>query len=399
MKKILIVIALLISFPMSVWSRDCKSLLFSNLNSLGDTGLYYGAELRSQYYLVDESDELDSIFIPSAAFGLQYEAPRDIFLQFEGLARWKDNVHDCPYSEDGAYFNVRQAWAEIPLDPLTIRFGRMNIAFGNQLVLDNWFDSAELFLSIKKFDVSLFGGVLAKDVARGTSSCQHEIVYENEMCWTKICKTDWGDHKLLGATLSYSFLKSHRQKLFLMRQDTPHKSRNSDIASLYLNGKLISNLNYFVEMAYQQHETPGSSPADTIGFSGMVKGHFRSERAGLFQAGLGYLYGEKDENKPFGPIYGSLWLGERQLYMATEDRVLYVETEFVPAFSEHLKLKTLYYLQFSREDGSLESDELDVGLSFKASDKRRFWIVYSLLNIQGDLERKQQIKLETRLIF
>lgn len=415
----MVILILITIFPNLSWSRDCKSLLFPNLNPLGETGLYYGTELRGSYYFVKEQEEQDNIFLPSLSLGLQYEAPKNIFLQFQVLARRKDKVHDksCENewlteifdfetghgsrnrygynnqecSSEGLNLNIRQAWAEIPFDPLIIRSGRMNLAFGNQLVLDNWFDSVELNLSLKKLDVSLFGGILAKDVARGVSSCQHCIVYENRLCWTNICKSDWGDHKLLGATLSYKLLKEHHQSLLIMKQETPYESMDSDIASLYFNGKLISNFKYFGELGYQKYKTSES----TIGFSGIIRGYFKKENVGLFQVGLGYLY----ENKPFDPVYGSLWLGERQRYMVTNGKVLSFETEFTPSFTKYLKFGTYYYLQLSRNDNSAVSNEIDLEALIKFSDKRRFWLVYSILNFQGELEKKQQVKLETRLIF
>jgi hypothetical protein len=439
----LILISLAIS---SGWSRDCESLLASNLTQIGDTGLEYGVELRASYYLVKYGDTLDKILLPSAAFMTQYQASNGWFFQFEGLLRYKDlipsrececegNGHlafeapsvwfsrnryasrtgvadggdgnhmgsgcdgECKYSQEGLYFNVRQAWAEIPVeDRLLLKAGRRNLAFGNALALDNWFDSVELEMDLGKLDLSLFGGVLAKDVARGTSSCQHEIVYENLLCWTKICQADYGEHQILGASISLNLLKDHKQNVLLMRQEAPGDDRDADIASVYMNGRLVSTLKYFVEGAYERYRT-STGGVNTYGLSGILRGYVRNDKVGMLQFGLGYLYGSESDGLPFAPIYGSLWLGERQRYWVKNGNIGYLQTKFSPMNSKHLNLSASYFHQLSKEDSLSESDELDLGIDLKLTDSKKIGLVYSLTNLADSSERKSQIKLETRLVF
>jgi hypothetical protein len=275
-----------------------------------------------------------------------------------------------------------------------IRAGRQIFAFGNQLTIDNRFDMAELVFNSRSVDVSVFGGVLAHKTSREAFSCMREQVYERTTCWRKFCNSDWGDFGMAGATLSARLLEGHNQQFMAMWQNAKQSHRDATFFSLYLNGKLPFDIRYFEEAVYQKREE-----SDQFGYSLILQRYFRNKHIANLQFNLGAVYGTANDNEKFSPLYGSQWLGERQRYAVQQGNVLFGEMKLFPKFIKASNVSAAYYLNYLKEESEPYSDELDIGIKTQLSDRQRFWLVYSLLNNVGDLERVHQIKLETRLIF
>jgi hypothetical protein len=189
-------------------------------NRTGDRFFCHGHNSRGKYQ--HSRDGAKDYFFPSMLTMAQFTPSENFFAQASGTISHKDKhgLH-CQYADRGWLIKPRELWAEICLESFTVRFGRQILAFGNQLVLDNRFDSVELALDNEKLDVSLLGGVLAVDVVREGRSCLREAVYENRPCWKGFCNANWGDFWMAGATIAPRLSRQHRTQLLLLHQGTP----------------------------------------------------------------------------------------------------------------------------------------------------------------------------------
>ncbi len=389
-----------------VSAQDCPSLLPGNLRDIGDVGISWGVELRSFLYGVNKYDETSQSFQNKRyAFGaadmlVQGEIGDNLFWLGEGVVRRWENRSDfsCQFDEEGVYFTLKQAFLEWTPGDFLFRLGRQNLAYGNGLVLNHWFDGGELNWEFGKLKGSFFGGALAVDAAR---ACQKKEVIEHLACWKNLCSSDWGDLSAFGGTLSARWLGRQRASLLVMRQLAPNAgglSRSATFASLYINGSLGRGVSYFGELAMQRPDEISTVMDNAIGASFLIQKLWKTKLGGL-QSRWGLQYGSGHDKAVFSPIFERSRWGERMRYNAYHGLILGLKHKWNPAFSSHLQGQVDYFRRLDRHSLDSISDELDVGLMVKITEGRRFWLVYSVLNLGEELARTQQIKFETRIVL
>ena len=402
MKKMFFLILIISVTANLSFAKECPSNLPANLNQLGEREFYYGIEFRLWAYYMDEHNyekgkrESDIDFPYSVVPMIQVFPTDNLTLQAAGLMAYRKDLQG-DYDDEGFILRLREAWAELYVGSAIIRTGRQLYTFGNQLVLDNRFDMAEVAFDTDKVGISFFGGALAYETSREAISCMRWREYYNSVCWKGFClDTEYSDHLLYGGIVEPKLSARHNQQLLILYQDAPNEDNyDAIIASLYLNGKLGKRFRYSIETAYQKREN-----TEQFGVMAFLHRFIRFDGAmPNIRLKLGYLYGSQNDDEKFAPLYESAWLGERQKYSTHQGNTRFWERKIHPKFSENVKFDLNYYLHSLHGKSEFYSDELDFGMQYQFSPKYRFWLMYSLLNNIGDLERVHQLKLETRLIF
>jgi hypothetical protein len=184
--------------------------------------------------------------------------------------------------------------------------------------------------------------------------------------------------------------------LLVLRSTSDYPELDSLIVDGFLNGKLPLDLTYFLEVAGQKYDELerwywGAAPilARNLEAGEWMKNFLR----------VGFLYGSRDEEGRFAPLFESLWVGERYRYSVYNGKVAFFEDEF--SFSRPAWLSYLVRLASVRDydSNASRSDEVDAGLTIKPDERYRVFFTYSVLNLTGDLDRVEQVKVATRVIL
>jgi len=393
-------------WSMDVSAQNCPSLLPSNLRDIGETGISWGIELRTFLYGVNKYDEVsqslqnkDYIF-GAADMLVQGEIGDNLFWIGEGIIRhWENRSNlSCQFADEGVYISLKQAFLEWTPTNFLLRVGRQNLAYGNGLVLNHWFDGFELNWEYSKLKGSFFGGALAVDVAR---ACQKKEVVEHLSCWKNLCSSKWGDLSAFGGVLSTRWIGRQRASIMVMHQITSNPgglNKSASFASLYLHGSLMNVFSYFGELAFQRPVEINTIMDNVWGGSLLIQKLWRTKWGGL-ENSWGVLYGSGLEKAVFSPLFERVRWGERMHYNAHHGLIIGLKHKWNPSFSNRLQVLLDYFRRLDRNTIVSISDELDFGLMVKMNESKRFWLVYSVLNLTADLARTQQIKFEARIVL
>lgn len=402
----MLILTLSVIWSHDVSSQDCPSLLPGNLHAAGEGGLSWGIELRSFLYGVrrydQETQKLQNKGYAFVAADIitQGEFGDHLFWLGEGVVRHWRNSEDffCRFGEEGVYFTLKQAFVEWTPGDFLVRIGRQNFAYGNGLVLNHWFDGFELNWKTGKFQGSFFGGILAVDAAR---ACQRKAVVEHLSCWKNFCSSNWGEQTAFGGFLSARWFGRQRVSMMIMRQNDENPgglSRSAVYAGLFLRGSLIKGFGYFGEIAMQRPDEISTIMDNTWGLSFLIQKLWKTKWGGV-QSRWGILYGSGKKNAVFSPLFERIRWGERMHFNAHHGLIVGLKHQWIPRFTRRFEGQLDYFKRFDRNSLDPISDELDAGLMLKMTENKRFWLVYSVLNLSNRIAMTHQFKFEMRFIL
>ena len=387
------------ALPGVAFAKDCPSNLSTELHTAGNAS--FGAEIRFWYYYVNQYDyedqqRLEDSYVYASARGLaEYQFSENLYGGFEALIRnteYDDDDFECEDCADGIRVNVRELWLDYAPGSLALHAGRDVLAFGNGMVIDNFFDQATAQFDFGSASVLIGGGVLANDVAREATSCQRGAVYEYYPYWKQILASDWGDYRMGFVETGFSLIPKHHQQLMLLYTDSAiDNEQDSLTADMYLNGNLGAGFKYFTEAALQYY----TESQDVYGGASLLVSKNFPFAATQQQIQAGLLLAQRDDAQRFAPIYESLWIGERYRYSLYEGNIFYLKETVNFDKLKPVSVTTQYSRKFSGD----ASDELDVGLELDVTQKYRFFFIYSALNLASDYEMTHQFQFQTRLVF
>jgi len=402
MKRVLtaigVAIALLLCAGM-VGAKDCPSNLGTNLHETDNFA--FGGEFRFWSYYVDQYDyEKQTRFDTNYNYwsvrgAAEYSFSDALYAGVEGILRnteFADEDFQCASCSADFRVDLRQLWLTYESDAVSFHVGRDLLAFGNSMILDNFFDQVSMQFDAGAVSFRAGGGALANDVAREAVSCQRGGVYEYYPYWKQTLDAAWDDHLFGFVETNFALRPKQYQQILLLYTDSAvDPAQDAWIGDLFLNGTLPGGVKYFMEGALQYYSTS----ANVYGGASFIASKSMAFAGTKQQFQFGALVAQRDTAQRFAPIYESLWLGERYRYSVYEGDLLYLKNTVNFDNLKPISLVT----QYTQKISGARSDELDVGLQLSFTEKYRFFLTYSALNLTGDYEMTHQFQFHTRLLF
>jgi len=392
---------LVIGIPSRALAKECPSSLPANLYDIEGADLSLGGELRGVYTYLNEAD---STLPEPKRENIHHGAG---FLR--GMLSWYPSDEltltivpevrvlpdpNCAYDymDHPVVPLLREAVVEYDAERFRVSAGRQNLVFGSQAVLDAFFDAAEVEARFDPVSIAVFGGVLVPELAREYLSCQFASYYEERGAWKDLCLTAWGDDLAAGGWIALRALKPWSLKALYLYQKTVDGSLDAHIANLFASGPIVDPLSFEIEFINMiKSDTVTYLPGFTAAlFVAIDEFDVRGGYAGAFRASA--------ENR-FTPVFEAFRLGERQRYGLYGGHTKYVSLKYKPAWSRPVGYLAGYYLHSREVDTRPDSDEIDGGFTIEIGPKYRFWVVYSALNLAGDLAVAHGLRVEVRIIF
>ncbi len=384
MSKIISAILLIFVFNNFIISKDCPSRLYNNLHQFAKSNLYYGLELKANYYNVDG----DNYNFLGSSFVLTYEGDKTIYnfeMRFEPkkYARHKEGTERSPFKF--RMINIDHSFSR----KFSIIAGRQEISYGNGLVLDDFFDGLSVYLGKKK-RISAGLGIYSIYSAKEALECQKGFFNNYTNSWKNLNNSDWGDIKM--GYLKYSFrIKKNDIGFLLLRMQSNDPNFSSSILSFSSKLKLFSKWKLNSEVALQYFDESKLA----YGVSSELYKSFRFKSIGNILTKIRYLYGSSTDAM-FTPLFGNLYIGDRQHYSARQGSIIGGELKYTPAFFKKGTLKLGYFRNLRKLESI--SDEFDLGfeLNLTKSKKIRLLTTYS---IWSGVTEGSQIMTNLRIIL
>jgi len=375
MGKILFRILLLIGLsaaPLSA-AKNCPSRLSSFLHPVGDAPFFWAVELRGFDHLVDG---LNYTYFGIGGW-LRFEASENLSLDLEAVYRPK-RYGDCREAEDLSPFQLRTFSLNASLEgpAVDIRLGRQEIIRGSGLVLNDFFDAVSTEASLFGVDVSAGAGILALPAAKESLYCQKCFFYEYRSGWKGLCRSEYGDYGMAYIDLTGSPGKRHRLGLLYMKTWAVEPGFSSHTLSVHGNWRLPGRVNLFTELATQR---PENHTGWVSGWHVEAIRSFRIKRAGSLTLRAGSLFGQARGRLLFTPVFGNLYLGDRQHYSVRQGHILSFRARFTPVFFKAISLDAAYFSNPAHGLADPVTDEFDLGMEARLprSEKFRIRFVYS----------------------
>ncbi len=387
--------------PRTASAKECPSALAANLYDIEGADLSLGGELRGVYTYLNQADatlptpERDNLH-RGAAFlrGMLEWYPLDelTFTIVPEVRILPDANCAYDYWEYPVVPLLREALVEYDQETVRVAAGRQNLVFGSQAALDAYFDSAEVEVRIPPVSIAAFGGVLAPELAREYLTCEFASYYEERGSWKRLCETAYGDDYTVGGWIGLKALKPWTLKAIYFYQKTLDETLDAHVASLFGSGPIVGPLSLELEFLNMV------KIADTTYLPAFTAALFLS--IADVDARLGYAGAFRTtDTERFTPVFEAFHLGERQRYSLYGGHTKYVSVKYKPAWSSPVGALAGYYLHSREVDTVPDSDEIDGGFTIDITPKYRFWVVYSALDLVGDLPVAHGLRVEARIIF
>jgi hypothetical protein len=374
-------------------AKNCPSRLLSHLHPLGGSPFSWALELRGFDHLVEGEN-----FVYYGLGGmLRFEPGENLSLDLEAVYRPK-RYGDCAPAKGLSPFQLKTLSLNLYLEgpDVEIRAGRQEVLLGSGLVLNDFFDAVSLEAGLSGLTLRAGAGVLALQAAKEALYCQKCFFYEFRSSWKGFCRSNYGDHGMAYFDLTGSLGKNRRAGLLYLRTWAPPSGFSSHTLSLHGNLRLPGRVNLFTEAAIQKlDEVPGWAHG---WFLEAVR-NFNFRGLGTLTLRAAGLFGSADGTSLFTPLYGNLFMGDRQHYSVRQGRILGFRVRFLPEFLKSISLETAYFFNPARGFGDPLTDEFDLGLDIRLfkSENLRIFTVWS--RSMTPVGRIGQLRMETRVNF
>jgi len=391
MKKNILLVTLIFGLTLGAAAKDCPSRLYSNLHSLGSSPLYWAFELRGFNYIVDGTN----YFYQGLGGLLHFEPSENFFIDIEGVYRPK-KYRDCTQADELSAFQLKTLslnyfWKGPGIE---LMLGRQQLLEGSGLVLNDFFDAMTIDFTVGNFDISLGAGILALQVAMESLYCQKCFFYEYKSGWKGFCNSEYGDYKTAFINIARRFGTGNNLALLYLKTLAKDESFSSDTFSLNSKVRLPIKLNLVTELVLQRLSQSGNW---THGLYLEIYKSWRFRKAGNLTLKLQNLYGSSNDNILFTPVFGNVYLGDRQHYSIRQGNILGVKAKFTPAYLKAVSINAAYYVSSKAYFSEFLTDEINLGLELRLfrSEKIRFKTVYSrAMTPEGPVN---QFRLDTRI--
>lgn len=388
MKKYLISFVIFFNMIILGFSKDCPSRLFANLNQIGDSDFYAGLELRAFYYNYNDVN----YYFGSLSLGFTYETD-NTSIQFEGNLKEKKYTPCNEFPEISKFQIRRLSWEQYLSDNLSFNIGRQLMTIGKGLILDDFFDGMSVKLGDRN-SLSIGAGIYSIYVARETMGCQKCFFYNYRPCWKNLHNTEYGD--ILMGFVNYDFrIKKNSFSITLLREQHKDNSMRSTFLSFYSRINLPLKLKLFSEFALQFYDY---SKEFAYGANLTLQRGFNLNGIAKVLLKTDFLYGSENENVMFTPIFGSVYIGERQHFSVRQGSTYKFECKITPNFFKRVNLKLDYILNTLNYYFEPVSDELDLRfeINFDKHEKYKLITVYS---IWSGVYNGSQISTNLRIVI
>lgn len=367
-------------------AKDCPSPLYANLRDIADSGFSWGLEGRGFFYHANGQDfffggaSLVMLFDKEAASG-----------EIEMVYKPKPDV-PCGDEGDISPFQIRRLNGEFRLSSrMAVRVGRQAMAAGTGMLLDDFFDGAVLSLG-RKQHLRIGGGVYARTVAREALGCQKCNFYTYKSCWKDLWNQEWGDTGM--AFLAWEFpLGRQRLELTVIRGlSTDPRFRNTS-AGLSGHLRMGPRWRMLVETGIQYSDGGGFS----VAAAAELFRNWRISGLGNLTLRIRLLTAPDPVESRILPLFGNLYLGDRQHYSLRQGTILGVGFSWIPRFYSRSRLEAEYFMQMDTE---APTDELDLRLRVDLLARGRLrWLAGYARWTGPDGVRSSQFQTQLRFVL
>ena len=387
-KAIYLFLIFFILLSSSIYSKDCPSRLFANLNQVGNSNFFWGIEIKGFFYNYNN----ENYFFGGLSSALSYEGD-STSVQFEGI--YKDKKYTpCNNLPEISPFQIRRLNLEKYFtDSFSLIVGRQEITIATGLLLDDFFDGISFKIGDRSY-LSGGGGIYSIYVAKEAIGCQKCFFYNYRPCWKNLSHTEWGDIKM--AFLNYTLrIKRNELGILYLRAQTDDPNMRTNNMSLYSKIRVTRTFQIFSELAIQHFD---SSNMIAVGFYGSLQKRISSDKLGNFLLKLRYLYRSTGEKSMFTPIFGTTYIGERQHFTVRQGNIYAGELKFTPSFFKRSSIKFGYYLNSEEGYFNFISDEFDTTLELNL-DKREKFKILTTYAVWSGVYTGSQISLNLRIVI